>query len=100
MKKSLTMSKCKVSITAQYFENYAALIGKKLYAYGWQYDNDGAISGTITHIQPAEWGDKVKVFVDSSTSWEFTPWEMHTLITKGEYDTQGWNWGSTAYIKE
>ncbi len=92
------------SNTPTTLEQLNALIGKKLYAYAWQYDNNGFVRGIVTRIEPAKYGDKMVVFVDpsenmSASSWEFTPWQIATLLTKGEFDTQGWNSGTNAYVK-
>jgi hypothetical protein len=87
-------------------EKFNALLGKKLSAYGWQYDNDGRISGTITSIEPARYRDNIKVSVEvdpsdkvSTDNWEFTPWQMENLLVNGEFDSQGWTSGMSAYVK-
>jgi len=88
-------------------ERFNSLIGKKLYAYAWQYDNDGRTRGTITGMEKANtYNDNVRVFLDtdpsdtmSSSKWEFDPWQMEKLLTEGAFTTKGWSSGAEASVR-
>lgn len=66
------------------FEN---LIGKKISAYGWHYDNGGSIDGTISSIVYRY--SKYSVYVtdkspNSMNDFSFTENELNTLLSNGE----------------
>ena len=68
-------------------EKFNALIGKKIWASGWHYDNGGSISGTIEFIN-YKFGS-YNVYVSDKTpssmsSFSFTEEQLCKLLEDGE----------------
>ena len=75
-------------------DKFQALVGKKLSAYGWNYDNFGTCNGIITKIGALESG-KIEVSINDTrsasakansamNSFTFNINQLETLLTKGE----------------
>ena len=65
-----------------------ALIGKKIFAEGWQYDNSGMISGCITEIKKSQFGNTIEVYVEpesnlSMDSFAFRANQIEVLLAEG-----------------
>lgn len=66
-----------------------SLIGKRIIADGWHYDNGGFASGLVTKVESQSGGLSYKVSVEpdhigSMGSYTFRAAEMVTLVTRGE----------------
>lgn len=68
-------------------KKYQSLIGRRIYANGWHYDNGGDVCGTITEIK--EWSSsQIRVYTTKEHDWNmksftFTPNQLDELIEKG-----------------